>query len=417
MATQLIKVERSDGESKTVQLDLSTKLNAVREQLGEKRFMRKKDTFLWNGSSIDTDDEESTRLSELVGEDGKSPLKIGAVKPDLGEGKDGDLQRYDNLSAAQKLELFRRLEVYRGLTATTKEGFDKTAAPCVNPWHEDDLPASTRFRIPTKITSDHTFHEATRHLKTDSVDEASVSLSTPYGGGEAGFKHAQSHSEDSKTVKDYLIGKVLVRTVKVTVAPKNLQLTASFEKTVRDALLKDKSSKGIQAYNLVKALNEVGYYVPRIFTLGGALITEKTTDITEFSQADTESTEFHAEVNASFKGIGGGGKYSHSESREESSSDKHERNQLTFDQIGGRQGTFNDYPKFLDSLDSSINWDVIAYDELYPTVALISDKSMRRLCIQLLNNYATYEQIIDEQPLIDLIGYATQAEVAIEEQA
>ncbi len=415
MTMQQVTILRSDGEREAFQLDTEAELAAVRAQLEDWGFMHHGDYFMF---PIYDGDEAGIPLARLVGEEGRrSALMIGNVRPDLGEDRDGDDQRFDRMSAASKLELFRRLGVYHGLTASAEDGFNTSAKPCVSPWHEEDLPASTRPPVSREITTDQTFHKESRLLKLASFDEGSVSLSTHYGGGAAGFEYARSRSQDSETVKEFLIGKILVKKVEITVDPKNLQLTGEFEESVKDALLKDTSSKGAQACNLVKTLNQLGYFVPRVFTLGGALATEKTADVTDLSQADTESREFRDEVQAAYEGISGGANGDRSESREEPPTEIDQRTPLTFDQIGGRKGTCGDFPKFLDSLDSSINWQVISCDELVPTVALISDRPMRRLCLQLLDNYGTYPEIIEEQPLIDLLGYATRAQVAVEERA
>ena len=54
-----------------------------------------------------------------------------------------------------------------------------------------------------------------------------------------------------------------------------------------------------------------------------------------------------------------------------------------------------------------INWDVIAYHQLCPTLALLTDHRMRNYCLNLLDKYGTYKEITEIQPFIDLIAYST----------
>lgn len=417
MSTKLIKVEKADGmsklvESKNFRLNLLASLSEARKRLVSRDFMADGDSFLLNEAPIDRQDEAETMLSEVVGEDGKSTLRIGTVKADLGEDTDGSLQRYDGMLPEQKLALLSRVGAYQALNVTSG-GIAMTSKPYLAPWHEETLPTSGILRVPTKVTSEYTFHEEIQHLMILGLDKASLSVNTPYGGGEAGFEHARGNTKDSRSVTEYLVGKVSVRTVKITVDLDNLQLMNSYQNAIIKALRKEDGDEP-QAYNLIEKMNEIGYYVPRVFTLGGALHTSRKTEISEFSEAETEKMKFSFGVKVAFNGIGGGADYAHSDEHEESSKETNKYEGLTFEQIGGKRGTFNDYPAFLTSLESSINWAIISYDKLYPTLALLTDKRVRRRCIKLINKFATYQQIKELQPVLNLISYATETETAID---
>lgn len=411
MSEKLIKVEKSDGqsatpESKAFRLDTSAKLSDVRGVLKSKGFMGDTDAFLLDNSPIDASDEAETPLSDLLGDTLALPLKIGRRKADLGEAStDGNLQRYASMLPEQKQALLSRLEIYRGLTIT-KNGLERSANQALAPLHDDRLPAGTRVTA-NDTRSDYTFHETTQKLFESSLDTASVSLTTPYGGGNASFEYARSKSTDSKTVTEYLVGRKLIQKVKITLGFADLMLTKTFQDEVLNALKKEQTNKGIQAYNLVDKLNKIGYYVPLEFTLGGALLTTDETRITEWSQAETEKQKFEAGVDASYGGISGNAKASHEEEKKNEQGETNKYKGLTFKQVSGKAVDPESFPQFLSSLESSINWDVIAYHQLCPSLALLSDNKVRNYCLNLLDKYGTYDQIIELQPYIDLIGYST----------
>ena len=293
-----------------------------------------------------------------------------------------------------------------------EKGLDRCEGNALTALHEDQLPVGDRVAA-NDTSSDHAFNEWTKSLVEKSVDTGSVSLSTPFGGGEASFEHMRSKSTDSKTVTEYLVGKVLIQKIRIKLKFKDLTLTKAFEDDLQKALLADgvKDDKVLQAQALVNALNELGFYVPWEFTLGGALLTTTTTKITEFKQVNDEKDKFEAGVNASYEGISGGAKGSHSEEKKAETSESHKYENLSFRQMSGpRAVDTNELKNFLDALESSVNWDVIVYHKLCPTLALLSSNSMRNYCLKLLDNYGTYPQLMEAQPYLNLIHYSTESQ-------
>lgn len=354
-------------------------------------------------------------MSVLVGDDGKTPLMIGAAEVDLGQSGQRSLQRYDSLSSTQKLSLLQDLQIYKGWTANAQDGFTQTFSNCIVPWHENTLPQALMPRIVTKIRSDFAFTQVEKSLMTSSVDKASVNVTTPYGDANSSFSYAKTNSTKSKDVTEHLIGKFIVQKVNLQVNLANLQLTSDYEDAITNALTSSNQEID-QCANLVEVLNERGYYIPIEFTLGGMLYSSSSTTISDFSQAETEKTDFSVGFKVAIDGIGGGGDYSHSEGRETSTSTSTKYKNLAFDQIGGKPGTQKAYDDWIKSLEAPINWNIISLDKMYPTIALHSNGKVRRYCVQLLQTYSTYPAIMGRQTVIDLFGYETAIQQVLAQQ-
>jgi hypothetical protein len=408
---KLIKVVKTLGNSNVssstvLKLDPGNALAEIRSILVGKQFMAATDNFMWQGAPLSRDQEPDVTLSDVLSEDGTT-LNIGQADDGLGDDPESALQRYQTMLPSQKTALLARVEIYRGLTIT-KDGMKRTAERALVPLHEEDVPAGTRV-VATSTVTDHSFNEVTSKLMESSTTTASVELSTPYGGGDASFEYAKSHSEDSKTVKEYLVGKKLFQKVKITFDHNKLALMPDFEQALKTYMQRDDSQEA-RAYQLVRALNERGYYVPRVFTLGGALLTSETTEITEFHEVDTERTKFEAGVNASYGGISGGAKGGHESETSNEHGETNKYNSLKFTQVSGEAVDPESLPDFIASLMPAANWDVILHEDLCPTLSLIKDNRMRNYCFRLLDKYGTYPQLMTEQPYLDLLDYSTRAQ-------
>lgn len=406
MTNALVLVERTDGEKQNFPLVLEAVLREIRHKLSDRGFMSDDDAFLLHNAPIALQDEESVTLDQVVGKDGAAPLQIGQADGGLDPG-DTSVDRYNRLNTSQRLALFNNLQIYNGLTASPEQGFTRTFKPCIANWHETQLPESVQPNFVTQVVVSSSFSEVEQSMAVSSVDKASASVDTPYGGGQSSFEYAQKHSKDSKKVNEYLTGKFLVNKVLLDVDVSNLQLVPDFEPQVLAAV---KSGNEIDLYaNLIGVLNERGYFAAKRFTLGGALLSTSSTTISEFSEADSEQTDFSVGFKAAVDGFGGGGDYSHSEGSEKSSSTKTKYSNLNITKRGG-SAEAEEYADWAKSLNPAINWDVISYDELYPTLALISDKSLLRYCLKLLNTYNSYPTVQDKQSVISIAKYATQIE-------
>lgn len=409
MSSALILVENTDGNNENILLDLAGTLTATRKQLTAADFMSSSDQFLLNSAPIAAIDEDKVTLSQVVGEQGQNPLHIGVVNNGLPVPGDA-VARYNQLDSTQQLALFANLQIYRGITASVDQGFTRSFKPCIASWHSTQLPASKQPTYVTQVEVDYSFSEVTHSMTVSSVDKASASLDTPFGGGQASFSYAQQNSTSSKEVKEYLTGKFVVNKIVLDVDIANLQLVADFEQAVLQAVRKGDDLTDIDRYAaLVSVLNERGYFVPKRFTLGGELLSTSTTTISEFSEAESEKTEFSAGFKAAIDGFGGGADYSHSQSKATTSSTTNKFSNLNITKKGGLADAI-DYASWTKSLNPAINWDVIRYDQLYPTLALLSNKALVRYCISLLESYYTYDTVRDLQSVISIPKYTTAVE-------
>jgi hypothetical protein len=406
MATTLILVERTDGQRRNVALDLTASLAETRTTLTAKGIMDDGDDFLLHGAPVDRDDEPAVPLSAIVGADGAGSLTIGGERTGL-EDPDATVQRYNRLTTAQKLGLFNDIEIYRGITATADKGFHRTFQPCIATWNANQLPASAKPTHVSEVRVTSTFSEVGHTLTLTSSDKTSVSLTAPFGSSQSDFSYAKSHSTTTKTVKEYLLGKYMVNKVALSQNLANLSLVADFEDAIVAAISADRE---IDAYaKLIDTLNARGYYVAKAFTLGGVLISEKTTEITEYSESETEKTEFSVGFKLAIDGFGGGADYAHSDGREETSSSTSKYKDMSLTKTGGSAAS-KDYEAWTASLNPAINWDVIDHMELYPTLALLKNMRVVRRCLSLMDEYHTYDTVKTRQTVIDIGGYTTKVQ-------
>jgi hypothetical protein len=406
MSKELILVERTDGEKRNFFLEISASLANTRKVLVEENFMTDNDNFLLHNAVIGRKDEDEVLLQNVVGSEGKSPLIVGVVNNGL-EVPDESFSRYERMDVMQKLALFENVQVYRGLTASSDKGFDKTFKPCIHSWNKSQLPASVKPSFVTEINIDSSFSEVGQSLAISSIDKTSASLNTPYGGGKTSFEYAKKHTTSSKEVRQYLTGSFYVNKIDLEVDIHNLRLLNDFESDIMQAVSAETEID--QYYNLIETLNKRGYYVPKRFSLGGVLLSKSSSEISEYKESEVEKKEFSIGFKMAIDGFGGGSDYSHTEESESSSSTTTKYSNLSLTQKGGNPN-LKKYDDWIKSLNPAINWDIIKYQELYPTLALLSNKRLLHFCLNLLNTYNSYNTVKDLQTVIRIEDYATQIE-------
>ncbi|WP_152682005.1 MAC/perforin domain-containing protein [Chromobacterium subtsugae] len=406
MTFALVLVEKTNGEKRNFRLELEATLRTTRTKLTEASFMSASDDFLVNNAPIDRNDETELQLNDLWTSSEAKVLRIGSADNGLPV-PDKTVDRYNKLDTQQKLSLFNNLQIYHGITVSPENGFGRTFKACIASWQPNQLPAAIMPNFITKVVVESTFNEVSHSLTTSSVEKGSVSLTTPYGGGESGFEYAKSQTTESKKVTEYLSAKFLVNKVVLDVDIANLQLVEDFEQQVLDAV---RSSLPIDQYDkLIRVLNERGYYIPKRFTLGGSITSTETTKVWEYSESESEKREFSVGFKIAIKGFGGGGDYSNSQGSESSNSQTSKYSNLTLSKKGGQADASN-YAEWTKTLNPAINWDVISYDELYPTLALLKDKRLLHFCLNVLENYYTYPTVIDKQKIIHIGQYVTRVQ-------
>ncbi len=406
---RLITVKKTTGDSKAFYLDTSAKLDEIRQQLKSEGFMTDQDYFLIgsDGTQVAKSQERIIPLSALIGEN--DAITIGVENPISSIANNDGVERYNLLNDDQKRGLFNNIQIYRGLTMTESLGFAKTFKDLVS-WQDDQLPVANQPRILTEVQSHFSFSKVTHEMTVFGVDKASVSFSSPFLTARSEYEHEKKNTENSSLVTEYLTAKYIARKVSLSIASQILVVNSQFLVAVRDAI--ENNENNINGYaNLLEVLNEWGYYVPLEFTLGGVLYSKKSKQISEFSQAEEEKQTFSASFEATFKQIGGGAAYSNAQGSSSNTTETNQYEETSIQQIGGRQGTTNDYNEWIKSLDTAINWDVSYYNRLFPSLALLkTDMPTLNKCIRLINNFSSYHTVADRQPYLDMKAYATNIE-------
>lgn len=400
MSETLIKVSKGNT-SKSFALDTSDLLSETRKELTDppNSFMKESDFFLNDNSPIQRSAESLIKLISISGDDNAINIGDGA---DIG-GDDG-VQRYNNMSEASKRKLFNNIQIRRGLTVE-KTGFKKTFKDLYD-WKDNQLPEANMPRILTLVEQKYTFTKDTFTLETSGVQSGSISLTAPFGDTKSNYEYAQEHKESSSTTTEYMTQRYVSQKVDLNVPINYLEPNMDFIAAVNAAVTdRERSIDGYEA--LVNVLNEWGWYIPLQYTLGGVLYATKQTNISEYSQADSESKTFGSEFKAEFKGIGGGAAYENAEGSKSESSSTSEQTNVQMLQIGGLAGTANSYSDWNESLNDSINWNTALFQKLYPSLMLLSgiDNESLTSAINLLQKYNGYQQVADLQPYINVADY------------
>ena len=404
---KLIIIQKSGAASQSVLLDIDMMLSDIREILKSNKMMNNTDFFLNKGSQVLKSQEKIVQLQILLV--GNDTLVIGAGENDDPIGVDDGVQHYNGLNESQKKSLFLdHIQIFKGLSIDSK-GFHKTFHDMYE-WKDSKCPKALMPRVISEVFYQKAFSKVTHTFNKNSVDESSVSLDTPYGGGEAEYKHEKSKETSTTKVTEYITGKFILRKVRIRVEMDSLILNKDFETKVIQAIKRHPNNEFNQYYSLLEVLNEWGYYVPTQFTLGGMLYSSDHTTIKDYSESETRKKEYGGSFKAAFKGIGGGASYKHAEGSTQSTTTS-DRFQITsFSQIGGKADTSNDYSEWAKSLDKAIYWNVASYEELVPVVALLKDVQIQNTCLRLMNKYNSYSAASQLQPTLNMRDYATKVE-------
>jgi hypothetical protein len=408
----LVQVKKTNGKSSAVQLDTASTLTAVRAQLTTKKLMSINDSFLVDSTTgVDRDDEGSVKLSEVLKD---KVLLIGLATDTSPIGTDDGVARYNLLNDDQKLAIFENVQLFRGLTFAS-DTFGKTFKD-VYGWESGYSPTANNPRVITELVSNYAFNKVTKEIKTFSSDSTSMNVSSPYGSAEAEYKTEKSKTTSSSKVTEYLMTKYIVRKVDLKVDPQRLTVSPAFVAAVKKALKGNERTADGYA-NLIAVLNDFGYYVPVEFTLGGAILGTDSTQISDFSEAESEKKEFNSKFKAEFEGIGGGAAYSQASGTDKSNTTSSKYQNITMQLIGGDPGLEKDYPKWAESLKPAIKWSMADVSKFWPSLLLLAqDVEGRQLlgtAITLIEKFGSTGNTARLQQFIDMRAYNTTMQIAV----
>ena len=404
---QLIVFKKAGVESISYPFNINSTLSEVRKVLesGEvDNFMTKNDYFLNNGSKILISTESQIVLEVLLNEENTVTVGILDLSDPL-DPEDG-VQYYMDLSTTEKLSLFENVQIFNGLTFDPEQGFKKSFKK-IYTWKEGKFPDALVPRVLTEVEYKDAYSKITHSLQETNTNSGSVSLAGPTVGGEAEFKFEQSKNQSSSEVTQYITGKFLVRKVALQVDLDNYKASDDFNDAINEALQKYSDNDFKTCKAVVEVLNEYGYYIPQEYNLGGALFSSDSTTITEYSESETNKQEFGGSFKAAFTSIGGGASYNNASGSTETTTETDKFQITSLLQVGGRAGTSNDYSEWAKTLDKAIYWGVATFDEMLPSVAILSNVANMNKIISLFDKYSSYPGIVEIQPHINLLDYAT----------
>jgi hypothetical protein len=405
----MVRVSRTDGKSESFLLDTSDTLDRERVFLEGKGIMTDDDAFLFQGTSgIDRGQEPSISLDKILKD---NVLTIGEptdTSPIVGT--DDGTARYNQMRPEQRKAVFDNIQIWRGLTFT-KDGFGKTFKNVCS-WTSGYAPAANTPRVNTELTSNYSFSKVTHDLHVFGSQSTSVSFSSPYASGEAEYKTEKSKDTSSSQVNEYLVTRYIVRKVMLQVDPSSLVASPDFLKAVKQVTDNKDDADNIQGYyDLIKALDVWGYYVPIEFTLGGVVYSTDSTKISDFSEAESAKQEFNGSFKAEFNGIGGGAAYKNASGSDTKTTTSTKFQDITLQLIGGTEGLEKDFPKWAESLKPAINWALADATKLYPTLVLLASTDAGRdaltTAIKLIERYSSHPKAHEAQPYLDMQAYNT----------
>lgn len=414
MSTELVIV-RNRGVGGALELDPHDVLAHTRHVLEDHRLMTERESFMVSGAPLERDAEEHVELGRVLvpPQTGHFPvLVVGRGRVPVGP----KATNWTQMTPGEKLAVLNGyVQVTKGLSLSADEGLFKTTHDAIVPLTQ--VPSSDKPRINSSVTTNAYFSKYAESVATSSTNGGSLSADTPFGGGEASFEHAQSHSSSHSEVSTYFVGTYNVNKVVVELDKSNLQLTQDFYNALLAAAeIKDAPSAFV---GIVEALNKYGWYVPIELTLGGVLFTKETTKVKTWSEASSQSNTFAASFKASFDGIGGGGAYKHSDKHKTHTGGAKGSDTLSFTAIGGKPADANNYPKWAASLEPASAWNVSSYATLISPIVLLMNMGTtgKRLAVYIKNNianqYSSSPELEKLQPLIDCGNYSEQIGIEI----
>lgn len=247
----------------------------------------------------------------------------------------------------------------------------------------------------------------------EGIDETTLSVSTPWVSANAGYTQTNTDESSSSSEMIYSYARYVCGKKEVEIDPLQLLPSRPFVKKL-DAIVGHEYPSNLQrAIDLVKTLNEYGWYVPVHYVLGGSFRIQEETQKTAKSSLEKTSKSLRAGLEASFKSIASvsaNTKHDHSDTTRQSNETELSNAQKS---SVGANGAL-DIQSFLTNVENEENWQIIRYIKFYPTLVLLktSDDWTFVECVKLLRNYYYFDEIKQLQRQIDVEKYMVMMSVA-----
>lgn len=276
--------------------------------------------------------------------------------------------------------------------------------------------AHTTPRPSNELKFNFTYSANMFELMKHGVNDGSLSLDqNAYADRVKADVYDIGHNEYSawnSTITLYSVFSSLHKKTRISFDSHHLRLDWSFYgwiiNAISDGLIHVQSAK-----NLVKVLNEYGWYLPTEYVLGGAKlrIQNETVKMNEAINDFTNTFQSVAYLrNASSS-------YELQATTEQSQSETESveyNNEWRYEYISGvhANGNVNE-TSFIQSLNDDPNkWDIIEYVKFVPTLNILNKQNpfLFKHCLKLLKEFHSHNQIKSLQKSINIQEYATKLE-------
>lgn len=414
----LILVKHSSGRSVNFTLNPSSKLQDVRTILSLSKYMNMEDNFIFNNEVVAGTEEPNRILADIL--IGEKQVNIG-----VSTGTDPSVQplgpdRFQSMNFNAKRDLLgeRKVNAYTGLTfkeVDSKATFSQTFKKLYK-FAADYVPTGINPENDVNSEEKIAFSQELNSMQCSGVNATTVSLSTPWVSAETRFGQSHTNDQSSETVTSYHTQRYLRNMVKVHVDTSQLIIENEFAVALKDAVNGLGFSK-TACLRLVAVLNKYGWYIPTEYTLGGAIYSTKTKDVTTLQQVLNESESFKASFEAKILSVGAGAGHEQENTNSKTNTSTTSKETIILHQIGGAcPTTTNDFSCWYSTLDNANNWRIIRFGDLYPSLMLLSgtDNDTLSACLQLLRTFCHYSEVKNQQKYINIQEYELKIASMIE---
>lgn len=411
-------LKNTSGEPSTfIFLDLDKSLKDIREELVTTNKMQNDDLFFYQGAIIDPTIEKKVSLKEIVVlQDANLDISqqtyelcIG-LKPPVEISNDyNEYIKWEDLTTGQQKRVIQNAFALRGIILSSEKDIERSFKDLVT---LKNVPERKDTGANTSEESHYAFSKITQKLKLNFSQNVSLDLNIPFFNINAEYKYQKEQQQNSTQITEYLLQKLIIKkaTLKLDIA-KDIIVNPEFVESVASCLEEKSDSKKLE--NLLSVLEEWGYYLPVIFTLGGMLYSEESTIVTDLEQADDEQNKFSLAASNKYTSFG----YSGNIYTEKSSQQENKYKDCKILQIGGTEGSAASKDIFASALANPMQWKIVEIEETIPTLQLLNNHGQSGIrqdliseCITLLNNTYNLPIALSMQPYINLHAYATRIE-------
>lgn len=216
------------------------------------------------------------------------------------------------------------------------------------------------------------FSSETVKRQSSGIDTYSLSLSSPWVDAEAEYRNERSKTNGNEKLRTYLTTRSVYNKKSVEIEPSKLRISDEFKNELKVAI--EQNTDPINQFmQLVRVLNNYGWYIVTLYTLGGGFYVTEEKEASSYDEAIKQKYAAEASAGAKFGGYGASAAYEHGSTDGTSNTSKGKSEQLTFNQIGGGKSAHLSPSAFETTLENQANWRIIRHDYFCPSLLLLLD--------------------------------------------